>query len=231
MKDLQNNTDESQDSKITSTQNQDSGNSENTDKQDQESLLVKYITPKNAAKAEMEEELDRLGDEIVLADKEITSLKKHSKSSGKLGKSKLSRSQAAKNRNKVLQLEKIKRELQNRFSILDNKLYTVYKTEEKSNARKGIRKAAKKDDYHKRNSESIKTNLSKYVTGFEKGVAPILKADFAELKAENGDAFLMKKLLKAPNNLHTKVVANQTYRKEYLGHFKLKLGISNRAKK
>jgi len=164
--------------------------------------------------------MEDLADTISLIDEK----KEQLKLSGRVGtrelNAKLSVIQKAKIRNEIAVLTRIKKDLSSQVKTLSKGLKSFYKKSRQKTTRFNLKFAAKKENYHNKNHPAIEKAITAMVGAMEKDDVKTLNAELVKLNGSNGDVLIMKALLKAPKFLHTKVVANDEARKQYLQHFR-----------
>ena len=125
-------------------------------------------------------------------------------------------------------LKKAKKKLKSQISQLKKLYSSLLKDEARKERKVSISKTAKKEVYHKQHGGAINNAITNTVTAMEEGNRATLKVEVSKLDAKEGDALIMKTLVKAPRFLHTKVVANAENRILYLQHFRSELGVKKK---
>ena len=133
---------------------------------------------------------------------------------------KLSGFEKTKTRNEIKNLEKTRAEVKTEISQLERSLSSAYRKDNKRLDRSRVRKRAKSEGYHQRYGEDIEKAMRKYLGKFSSEDRSSLKNKVAEADANQGNAAMMKSLLKAPRNLHTRIVINAEARERYLNYFR-----------
>ncbi len=177
-------------------------------------IATKDLSPKEAELAVNMNELTNL--ELVINDLQA----KISSSNNKLtpiAKAKL--------RNDINEKKEEKKTLKTHISKLSKELMKEYRINAQGITRKSLRISARREKFHKRYGDNIRTSITKMITAFESDDITALQVELSKLDTKEGDALIMKALLKAPRFLHTKVVANADHRILYLQHFRTELGV------
>lgn len=145
-------------------------------------------------------------------------------SSGKFSvsgiKIKLSGFQKTKIRNEIRNLKKSREILKKNISQIERNLTSSFQRDTFRIVRSNVRSSARKSSYHTRFGVSIKTAISKVISGLSGEELKALKTKVEQPDLKKGDAFIMQTLLKAPRHLLTKVAANPEARIQYLQYFR-----------
>jgi|GEM_PF-4452382 len=128
-------------------------------------------------------------------------------------------------------LKKAKNNFKAQISEL-SRLYTALnKIDAKKDRRVSTHTSAKKESYHKQHGEAVKSAITQEIAAMGEQALAALVLNLSKLNSKEGDALIMKTLLKAPRFLHTKVVANKEARGGYLQFFRNELGVTKKAPK